>query len=210
MTSETLCAACGFCPAVGDGERTVTGVFTGDLLSWAMGRAKEGDIWFTVMGNVNTVAVAALADCACVVLCHVVHPWLWAHILGLGSAVIVPLASFISGIYLTDTVLSVRSAIQLSAQMGKLRELQSEIRDHIAEKREESAERRAERREEARERARALRDGADIFERRLLHSHPQLKAAREDLLAGIRARLSENGTELEQLRSVYSPRRDKK
>ena len=147
---------------------------------------------------------------ACVVLCHVVHPWLWAHILGLGSAVIVPLASFISGIYLTDTVLSVRSAIQLSAQMGKLRELQSEIRDHIAEKREESAERRAERREEARERARALRDGADIFERRLLHSHPQLKAAREDLLAGIRARLSENETELEQLRSVYSPRRDKK
>ena len=109
---------------------------------------------------------------ACVLLCHVVHPWLWAHILGLGSAV--------------------RSAIQLSAQMGKLRELQSEIRDHIAEKREESAERRAERREEARERARALRDGADIFERRLLHSHPQLKAAREDLLAGIRARLSEN------------------
>ena len=147
---------------------------------------------------------------ACVVLCHVVHPWLWAHILGLGSAVIVPLASFISGIYLTDTVLSVRSAIQLSAQMGKLRELQSEIRDHIAEKREESAERRAERREEARERARALRDGADIFERRLLNSHPQLKAAREDLLAGIRARLSENETELEQLRSVYSPRRDKK
>ena len=66
------------------------------------------------------------------------------------------------------------------------------------------------RREEARERARALRDGADIFERRLLYSHPQLKAAREDLLAGIRARLSENETELEQLRSVYSPRRDKK
>ena len=62
----------------------------------------------------------------------------------------------------------------------------------------------------ARERARALRVGADIFERRLLHSHPQLKAAREDLLAGIRARLSENETELEQLRSVYSPRRDKK
>ena len=38
--------------------------------SWAMGRAKEGDAWFTVMGNVNAVAVAALADCACIVLCH--------------------------------------------------------------------------------------------------------------------------------------------
>ena len=32
--------------------------------------AKEGDAWFTVMGNVNAVAVAALADCACIVLCH--------------------------------------------------------------------------------------------------------------------------------------------
>ena len=109
-----------------------------------------------------------------------------------------------------DTILSFRSAFQLSSQMGKLRELQSELKDYVAEKREENQERKAERRAEVRERARALRDSADIFERRLLHSHPQLKAAREDLLAGIRARLSENETELEQLRSVYSPRRDKK
>ena len=131
----------------------------------------------------------------CVLLCHVVHPWLWAHILGLGSAVIVPLASFISGIYLTDTVLSVRSAIQLSAQMGKLRELQSELKDYVAEKREESQERKAERRAEVRERARMLRDGADIFERRLLHSHPDIRKSREDLLAAIRARLNESETE---------------
>ena len=129
---------------------------------------------------------------ACELLCHIVHPWLWAHILGLGDVVIVPLASFICGIYLTDTVLSVRSAIQLSAQMGKLRDLQSEIKSFVAEKREENLERRAERREEARERARALRYSTDIFERRLLHSHPQLRAAREDLLAGIRARLNES------------------
>ena len=147
---------------------------------------------------------------ACVLLCHLVQPWLWEHIVNLGSTITVPLASFIFGIYLMDTVLSIRSAIQLSAQMGKLRELQSELKDYVAEKREESQERKAERRAEVRERARMLRDGADIFERRLLHSHPQLKAAREDLLAGIRARLSENETELEQLRSVYSPRRDKK
>ena len=147
---------------------------------------------------------------ACVLLCHVVHPWLWAHILGLGSVVIVPLASFICGIYLTDTALSVRSAIQLSAQMGKLRDLQSELKDFVAEKREESQERNAERRLEALSRVRALRDGADIFERRLLHSHPQLKAAREELFAGIRARLAENEAELEQLKSIYSPRRDRK
>lgn len=70
MTTKELIAACGFTPAVEADVREITGVFTGDLLSWAMSRAKEGDAWFTVMGNVNAVAVAALADCACIVLCH--------------------------------------------------------------------------------------------------------------------------------------------
>ncbi len=54
-----------------EGEnREIEGVFCGDLLSWAIGRAKEGDAWCTVMGNVNTVAVALLADCSCIILCH--------------------------------------------------------------------------------------------------------------------------------------------
>lgn len=70
MTTNDLPAACGFLPLVPGEEREIKGVFTGDLLSWAMGRAKEGDAWFTVMGNVNAVAVACLAECACVVLCH--------------------------------------------------------------------------------------------------------------------------------------------
>ena len=147
---------------------------------------------------------------ACVLLCHLVQPWLWARVTGLGAAVSVPLASFIFGIYLMDTALSVRSAIQLSAQMGKLRALQSEIRGFVAEKREESQERNAERRLEALSRARALRDSADIFERRLLHSHPQLKAARDDLLAGIRARLAENEAEIERIRNVYGSQRSRK
>ena len=60
----------GFCPVCEGEEKEITGGFCGDLLSWAMGRAKEGDAWFTVMGNVNAVAVASLADCACIVLCH--------------------------------------------------------------------------------------------------------------------------------------------
>ena len=132
---------------------------------------------------------------ACVLLCHLVQPWLWEHIVNLGPTITVPLASFIFGIYLMDTVLSIRSAIQLSAQMGKLRELQSELKDYVAEKREESQERKAERRAEVRERARMLRDGADIFERRLLHSHPDIRKSREDLLTAIRARLNESETE---------------
>lgn len=52
----------------GDLEREVTGCYSGDLLSWVMSRAKEGDIWLTVMGNVNAVAVAVLSDCACIIL----------------------------------------------------------------------------------------------------------------------------------------------
>ena len=52
----------------GDLTREVTGCYSGDLLSWVMSRAKEGDAWLTVMGNVNSVAVAVLSDCACVIL----------------------------------------------------------------------------------------------------------------------------------------------
>lgn len=70
MNTKDLPAVCGFEPLVPGEEREIEGIFTGDLLSWAMGRAKEGDAWFTVMGNVNAVAVACLAECACVVLCH--------------------------------------------------------------------------------------------------------------------------------------------
>lgn len=51
-----------------DAEKEVSGCYCGDLLSWVMSRAKEGDVWLTVMGNVNAVAVAVLTDCACIVL----------------------------------------------------------------------------------------------------------------------------------------------
>jgi hypothetical protein len=48
--------------------REVTGCYIGDLLSWVMGRAKENDAWVTVMGNINAIAVARLADIACMIL----------------------------------------------------------------------------------------------------------------------------------------------
>ena len=51
-----------------DGDREVTGGYAGDLLSWVMGRAQAGDAWVTIMSNVNIVAVATLADPACIVL----------------------------------------------------------------------------------------------------------------------------------------------
>ncbi len=49
-------------------DKEITGCYCGDLLSWVMSRAKEGDAWLTVMGNVNAVAVAVLTECACIVL----------------------------------------------------------------------------------------------------------------------------------------------
>ncbi len=49
-------------------DRKVHGVYTGDLLSWVMGRAQADNAWVTIMTNVNTVAVASLADVSVVIL----------------------------------------------------------------------------------------------------------------------------------------------
>ena len=51
-----------------EGDRIVEGGYCGDLLSWVMSRAQSGDAWVTIMTNINVVAVAALTDCACVIL----------------------------------------------------------------------------------------------------------------------------------------------
>ena len=55
-------------------EREIKGVYIGDLLSWVMGKAKSGDAWITIMSNKNILAVAALTDCACVILAEGVIP----------------------------------------------------------------------------------------------------------------------------------------
>ena len=49
-------------------EREIEGVYIGDLLSWVMGRANASDAWITIMSNVNILAVASLADTACIIL----------------------------------------------------------------------------------------------------------------------------------------------
>lgn len=74
MKNNDLAAACGFSMVISGAEAEISGVFSGDLLSWAMANVQEGHAWFTVMGNVNMVAVATLTDCACVVLCQGVTP----------------------------------------------------------------------------------------------------------------------------------------
>ena len=57
-----------------DPERDVKGAYIGDLLSWVMGRADEGNAWITIMSNSNVAAVATLADVSCVILAEGVTP----------------------------------------------------------------------------------------------------------------------------------------
>ena len=52
----------------GDLDREITDCYIGDLLSWVMGRAPEDSAWLTVMGNINSIAVAVLADVSCIIL----------------------------------------------------------------------------------------------------------------------------------------------
>ncbi len=49
-------------------DTEITVPFCCDLLSVAMNHASEGCAWVTVMANMNTLAVASLTDCACVIL----------------------------------------------------------------------------------------------------------------------------------------------
>ena len=52
----------------GEMDREITGCYIGDLLSWVMGRAPADSAWLTVMGNINSIAVATLADVSCIIL----------------------------------------------------------------------------------------------------------------------------------------------
>ena len=72
MTVRELKTACGLRLLTEGGspaERAVSGCYIGDLRSWVMSHAGEGQAWLTVMGNVNAIAVAVLTGCACIVLC---------------------------------------------------------------------------------------------------------------------------------------------
>lgn len=70
MTVQQLIDS-GMFQVVNQGEDTtgqITQPYCCDLLSIAMGRAPAGGAWVTVMGNLNTLAVAALAEVACVIM----------------------------------------------------------------------------------------------------------------------------------------------
>lgn len=70
ITVRRMAEECGFSVLAGADalDREADRVFCCDLLSFVMGRARPDSAWVTVMGNVNAVAVAVLADTACIVL----------------------------------------------------------------------------------------------------------------------------------------------
>ncbi len=54
---------------VGDNpDQRISMPYCCDLLSIAMSKAPADSAWVTVMGNINTLAVAKLADVACIIL----------------------------------------------------------------------------------------------------------------------------------------------
>ncbi|MBQ8474867.1 MAG: AraC family transcriptional regulator [Clostridia bacterium] len=67
-TLEQLSVSLGLKYVCGSLDREITGCYAGDLLSWVMSNAQYGDVWITIMSNVNVVAVASLTEAACVVL----------------------------------------------------------------------------------------------------------------------------------------------
>ena len=60
--------------AAPDAQRSVSGGYVGDLLSWVMGRAQADEAWITIMSNQNVAAVAALSDVSCVIFAEGVKP----------------------------------------------------------------------------------------------------------------------------------------
>lgn len=143
---------------------------------------------------------SVLFGLACVLLCHVVNPPLLRWLMGIGPQYTVPIASFLFGLYIMDNILSIRSAFQLSHRLDKLAKLQQEIRQHLDEKAqlygarvEELTNRFMNGLEKANDeylqermlRLAQLRSGADMFERRLLRSHPNLRSRRHGKLIDV-------------------------
>ena len=55
-------------------ELEIQSAYCGDLLSWVMGRAEEGNAWLTIMSNQNVAAVAVMTDLSCIILTEGVTP----------------------------------------------------------------------------------------------------------------------------------------
>lgn len=71
MTVNEFVQQCGYkilsCAEKADNTE-ITGVYICDLLSMAMARIQDGELWITVHTNINIVAVACLTNASCIVI----------------------------------------------------------------------------------------------------------------------------------------------
>ncbi len=76
MTVKELIEASGYSllHAGETGDEIITKTYCCDLLSIAMSRLPANSAWVTVMGNINTVAVAVLTECPCIILAEGASP----------------------------------------------------------------------------------------------------------------------------------------
>ena len=75
MTAKELSTALNLKIAVeGAPEKAISTVYCCDLLSVVMGKAPADSAWVTVMGNMNSVAVASLAEIGAIILADGVKP----------------------------------------------------------------------------------------------------------------------------------------
>ena len=49
-------------------EKSVTGAYVCDLLSWVMAKGEPDSVWITVQTHLNVVAVAALKEFSCIIV----------------------------------------------------------------------------------------------------------------------------------------------
>lgn len=75
MTIKELITACDLHAInLGNADTEIKSVYCCDLLSIVMGKAPQGTAWVTIMGNMNSVAVASLAEIGMIVLADGVKP----------------------------------------------------------------------------------------------------------------------------------------
>lgn len=49
-------------------DNRIKGVYCGDLLSWVMSKAEEGNVWITIQSHINVIAVASLVGISAVIM----------------------------------------------------------------------------------------------------------------------------------------------
>lgn len=76
MTVDTLSQILELQVAAGKAgvNKEIKGAYIGDLLSLVMAHAKEGDLWITVQGHINSVAVAVLDNLPAILLTEGIQP----------------------------------------------------------------------------------------------------------------------------------------